>query len=157
MELNLTNLDHHEFEKKNNIYQFVNDFGVIYQVYFTIGADYFPDTYFKNYLKTFGFLPISSTDFSFDKKTSETIIYILADFLSQGDYIVMFVCDEKDNKQSVRNRLFNTWFKKYNDGSFDKFDLVFEKTTFVSAIISKNNPFYIDFKNSFPNLGNEYK
>ncbi|MDZ7933851.1 MAG: DUF6169 family protein [Emticicia sp.] len=157
-ELNLKNLDYHEFERKNdNEYHFLNDFGVLYQVYFTLGADYFSDVYFRNYIKVFGFRPISSTDFTFDKKTAETIIYILADYLSQDDYIVMYVCDEKDKKQGVRNRLFNRWFKKYNNGSFDKFDLVFEENTFVSSIISKKNPFYIDFKQSFPNLGEEYK
>ena len=69
----------------------------------------------------------------------------------------MYVCDEKDKKQGIRNRLFNRWFKKYNNGGFDKFDLVFEENTFVSAIILKENPFYIDFKQSFPNFGEEYK
>lgn len=158
MESNLRNLNHHEFQRKNNNeYHFLNDFDVLYQVYFTMGADYFPDVYFRNYIKVFGFRPVSSTDNKFDKKSAETIIHILSDYLNQDDYIIMYVCDEKDRKQSVRNRLFNLWFNKYNDGSFDKFDLVFENTTFVSAIISRDNPFYIDFKQSFPSLGEEYK
>ena len=158
MESDLKNLDYHEYERKSrNEYQFSNDFGVLYQVYFTFGSDYFPDKYFSNYLKVFGFRPLSSTGFDFDKKTAETIIYILADYLRQDDYIIMYICDEKDKKQSVRNRLFNRWFQKYNDGTFDKFDLVFEENTFVSAILSKKNPFYVDFTQSFPSLGGEYK
>ena len=158
MESNLTNLDHHEFERVNeHEYHFYNTFGVKYQVYFILGADYFPEKYFNQYVRVFGFRPIVGTDFDFDKKTAETIIFILVDYLNQDDYIVAYVCDEKDKKQSFRNRLFNIWFKKYNNGSFEKLDLVFEQHTFVSAILSRNNPFYSDFKHSFPTLGEEYK
>ena len=69
----------------------------------------------------------------------------------------MYICDQSDNKQSVRNRLFNLWFNKYSNGSFEKIDLSYEQITFVSAIIAKTNPFYIDFKQDFPDLGEEYK
>jgi Family of unknown function (DUF6169) len=158
MELNLQNLENHEYQRVNkDTYHFINEFGVKYEVYFADGKDYFPEMYFKHYLRVFGFRPISSTNLSFDKKIVQTIITILTDYLYQDDYIVMYVCDESDKKQSVRSRLFNLWFNKYNDDSFEKIDLVFEERTFVSAIISKTNTFYIDFKQNFPTLGDEYK
>jgi Family of unknown function (DUF6169) len=158
MESNLKNLENHEYERINNdTYHFFNDFGVKYEVYFADGQYYFENMYFKHYLKVFGFRPISSSDFSFDKKTAQTIVTILNDYLNQDDYIVMYICDESDKKQSIRSRLFNRWFNQYNDSSFEKVDLVFEERTFVSAILSKQNSFYIDFKQNFPNLGEEYK
>lgn len=131
--------------------------GVEYLVYFSDGSGYFENKYFSKYLFVFGFKPQSSTNFTYDDRTAETIIYIFSQKLIHDNYIILFVCDEKDNRQINRNRLFNRWFKKYNDGNFDKFDLVFEENTFVSAILLKENPFYIDFKQSFPNLGEEYK
>lgn len=153
----LEKLNPHEFKQiSDRDYRFTNSIGIKYQVYFSDGSGYFDNQYFSSCLSVFGFKPLASTDFIYDKQTAETVIYILANHL-KSDSIILFVCDESDKRQANRNRLFNTWFKKYNDGSFDKFDLVFERTTFVSAVISKNNPFYIDFKNSFPTLGNEYK
>jgi hypothetical protein len=158
MESNLQNLESHEYERINDdTFHFINEFGVKYEVYFADGEYYFPELYFKHYLKVFGFRPISSTDFYFDKNTVQTIILILADYLGQDDYIIMYVCDQSDNKQSIRSRLFNLWFNKYNDGSYKKIDLVFEKYTYVSAILNENNPFYIDFNLNFPKLGEEYK
>lgn len=111
----------------------------------------------ENISKTFGFSPISSTNSDSEIKTSNTIILILSDYFRQDDYIVRYVCDQSDSKQSFRNRLFNLRFNKYNDGNFEKIDLSFEQHTFVSAIIDKNNPFYIDFKQDFSNLGEKYK
>ena len=158
MELNLKNLESHEYQKINDDkFRFTNSLGVEYEVYFTTGEYYFPEVYYRKYLKTFGFSPISSTNFDFEIKTANTIILILADYFTQDDYIVMYVCDQSDNKQSVRNRLFNLWFNKYNDGSFEKIDLSYEQHTFISAIIKRKNPFYIDFKHNFPDLGEEYK
>jgi Family of unknown function (DUF6169) len=81
----------------------------------------------------------------------------LIEYFIKNEPIITFVCDEKDRRQANRSRLFNLWFNKYNDDSFEKIDLVFEEHTFVSAIIAKNNPFYLDFKQEFPNMGEEYK
>lgn len=138
-------------------FRFINSIGIEYQVYFSDGSSYFEKQYFSKHLNVFGFKPLSSTNFNYDNRVAETLIYILYKNLIQNESIILFVCDEKDNRQINRNRLFNLWFNKYNDGSFNKFDLVFENTTFVSAIISRENPFYIDFQHSFPNLGEEYK
>lgn len=154
----LENLNPYEFKQiEKRDFRFSNSDGVEYQVYFSDGSGYFENLYFSGYLNIFGFRPLSKTEFRYDSRTVETLIYILIDYLQQDDYVIMFVCDESDTRQSNRNRLFNIWFKKYNDGSFEKLDLVFEQHTFVSTIISKNNPFILDFQNTFPRLGEEYK
>ena len=158
MEILLENLNPYEFKQiEKRDFRFSNSNGIKYQVYFSDGSGYFDELYFSKYINIFGFRPLSKTDFRYDSRTVETIICILVSYLRQDNYLVMFVCDESDEKQSNRNRLFNIWFKKYNDGSFEKLDLVFEQHTYVSAILARNNPFYLDFKHSFPTLGEEYK
>ncbi len=138
-------------------YRFLNSEGIEYQVYFSDGSGYFEIHLFSINVEIFGFKPLSNSYSNNDNRVEETIIYILVKYLFEKQPIIMFVCDEKDKRQANRSRLFNIWFNKYNDDSFEKIDLVFEDRTFVSAIISKMNPFYIDFKQNSPTLGDEYK
>ncbi len=154
----LESLNPYEYQQlTEKDFRFTNTADTYYQVYFSDGSNYFEHRSFSNFVGVFGFKPLSNTNFTYDLRTAQTVIFILSEYLSQGNNIILFVCDEKDSRQANRNRLFNRWFQKYNDGSFDKFDLVFEENTFVSAVLSKNNPFYVDFTQTFPSLGEEYK
>jgi hypothetical protein len=158
MESNLKNLKHHSFEKvSDNQYLFKNSYGIEYEVYFSDGSGYFPDNNFSSQLFVFGFTPTHKILSSFDDLTSNTIIKILLERLVDNLHIILYVCDARDKKQAIRNRLFNQWFHQYNDGSLDKFDIVFESDIFVSAIISKNHINYSEFLFEFPYLGQEYK
>jgi Family of unknown function (DUF6169) len=154
----IENLNPYEYKRVNDKdYRFLNADGIEYQVYFSDGSGYFEHHPFANFVEIFGFRPLSDSYSIYDKRVAETVVCILIEFFIKNEPIIIFVCDEKDRRQANRSRLFNLWFNKYNDDSFEKIDLVFEEHTFVSAIIAKNNPFYIDFKQEFPNLGEEYK
>jgi uncharacterized protein YlaI len=154
----IENLNPYEYKRVNDKdYRFLNADGIEYQVYFSDGSGYFEHHPFANFVEIFGFRPLSDSYSIYDKRVAETVVCILIEFFIKNEPIITFVCDEKDRRQADRSRLFNLWFNKYNDDSFEKIDLVFEEHTFVSAIIAKNNPFYIDFKQDFPNLGEEYK
>ena len=152
---NLNPYDYKQIDDKD--YRFLNVEGIEYQVYFSDGSGYFEHHTFSNYVKIFGFKPLSDSYSIYDKRVAETVVDILAKYIIKNEFIITFVCDERDRRQANRSRLFNLCFNKYNNGTFEKIDLVFEKNTFVSAIIDKNNSFYLDFKQDFPNLGEEYK
>ncbi len=155
---NVENLNPYDYKQINDKdYRFLNADGIEYQVYFSDGSGYFEHYPFAEYVEIFGFRPLSDSYSVYDKRVAETVAFILIQCFSKNDLILTFVCDEKDKRQANRSRLFNLWFNKYSNDSFEKIDLVFEEHTFVSAIISKQNPFYIDFKQNFPNLGEEYK
>jgi hypothetical protein len=154
----IENLNPYDYKQINDKdYRFLNADGIEYQVYFSDGSGYFEHYHFAKCIEIFGFRPLSDSYSVYDKRVAETIVFILIQCFTKNDLILTFVCDEKDRRQANRSRLFNRWFNQYNDGSFEKIDLDFEERTFVSAIISKQNPFYIDFKQDFPNLGEEYK
>jgi Family of unknown function (DUF6169) len=154
----IENLNPYEYKQVNDKdYRFSNSDGIEYQVYFSDGSGYFEHHPFASRVEIFGFRPILYSYSVYDRRVAETVVYILIKYFFKTELIVIFVCDEKDKRQANRSRLFNLWFNKYNDDSFEKIDLVFEERTFVSAIISKTNTFYIDFKQNFPTLGDEYK
>ena len=154
----IENLNPYDYKQVNDKdYRFLNADGIEYQVYFSDGSGYFEHHPFANFVEIFGFRPLSDSYSVYDKRVAETVAYILIKYFINHDFIITFVCDEKDRRQANRSHLFNLWFNKYSDDSFEKIDLVFEEHTHVSAIIAKSNPFYIDFKQDFPNLGEEYK
>lgn len=158
MMLRIENLNPYDYKQVDNKdYRFLNADGIEYQVYFSEGSGHFEHHPFANYVEIFGFRPLSDNYSVYDKRVAETVVSILIKYIIKNDFIIIFVCDEKDKRQANRSRLFDLWFNKYNDDNFEKIDLVFEEHTYVSAIIAKNNPFYIDFKQAFPNLGEEYK
>ena len=154
----LENLNPHKFRKiAENEFRFINSSKSEYQVYFSDGSSYFENEKFSEKVNVFGFRPLSTSKPKVDKRTIETIVYILVNQLLISENIVLYVCDEKDYRQANRNKLFDLWFKKYNNGYFEKFNLVFFETTYLSAIISKENTFYGEFIESFPKVGENYK
>lgn len=154
----IENLNPYDYKQVNDKdYRFLNADGIEYQVYFSDGSGYFEHHPFANFVEIFGFRPLSDSYSVYDKKVAETVVCILIKYFINNNFIITFVCDEKDRRQANRSRLFNLWFNKYSDDSFEKIDLVFEEHTYVSAIVAKNNPFYKEFKQEFPNLGEEYK
>ncbi len=130
MTSSIEKLNPYDYKQINNKdYRFLNDDGIEYQVYFSDGSGYFEEHLFANYVEIFGFRPLSDTYTFYDKRVAETVIYILSTYFNKNNSIIIFVCDEKDKRQANRSRLFTFWFKKYNDDSLEKIDLVFEKHT----------------------------
>ncbi|MFN3489154.1 MAG: hypothetical protein ACK4YV_08465 [Emticicia sp.] len=72
---NLNPYEYKQISKKD--FQFANSMGVEYLVYFSDGSGYFEKQNFSKYLHVFGFKPLSNTNFTYDDRTAETIIYYL--------------------------------------------------------------------------------
>lgn len=51
----------------------------------------------------------------YDPKVEETILAIVREFFRSNLYVLLYMCDTSDGRESVRNRLFTHWFEKYAD------------------------------------------
>lgn len=77
-----------------------------------------------------------------DIKLLNTILYVLDDFFNKNDDALITLSDISDNRQAARKRLFDSWFKKYNDGRLEKLDgeyYIDECQVFVSLLYASTN------------------
>lgn len=148
---NLSNLSPYLILETEQGFYFDNEQGVTYYVYFTDATGYFPDSDYGEYLKIFGFEPTSDVGVTgFDRRTSDTLLYLLAKFFEQDNRnVVLYVCDQAGGRQAHRKRLFERWFRRYSDSNFVKFDEEFEDIVYISAITSSQNPLLERFESDF--------
>ncbi|HEX6847984.1 MAG TPA: DUF6169 family protein [Chitinophagaceae bacterium] len=81
-----------------------------------------------------------------------TVTTILRTFLNQQSNVVVYICDNSDNREKARFHKFYHWFKTYNDGSFIQLRGVIRAgdTNILNAmLIHKDNPQLQDFIEAF--------
>lgn len=145
-------------EENDSEFFFTTDEGDDYTIYFTDTEGYFPKLSYSNSVKLFGFDYLGKPkSVKYDRKISDTIITSILNFLSKETNILIYVCGQSDAKQRYRNRLFNRWFKDYNQMGFVKYDITYDGDTYVSFLTSSKNPNLFTFQYEFMNFGNEYK
>ena len=49
-----------------------------------------------------------------DRKVRDTIVAIVDEFFNRNNVTLLYICETEDNKQGLRNRLFEYWFSTYN-------------------------------------------
>lgn len=115
------------YNKADITFSFTTSNNISYLVYFNDGS-----VYFENYAELssdvwiFGF-DAAAKNIPTDVRVKETIIEILGNYFDENkDIILMFVCDQSDNKQMNRKRKFNAWFIASQNISIIKLD----KSTF---------------------------
>ena len=88
-----------------------------------------------------------------DPKVKDTIMAILQAFFDENNDVLIYICDDTDGRESVRNRLFIRWFKEYdtNERFEIKYaDAIVEGKGFYTAIIlRKDHPHFLDIVNEF--------
>jgi len=57
-----------------------------------------------------------------DERVGLTVVEVVRLFFKVLENVVIYVCDNLDNRQLARMRKFDLWFKKYNDGEIVKRD-----------------------------------
>lgn len=140
-------LQPYEFSLREDQYFFETDNKVKYRIEIKDGSSYFID--FKPYLSVFELsidLDSDAIDASvpYDARTQLTINQILIDFFNEHSNCLIYVCDSADGRHQARNRKFNSWFSKFNDGHLEKHDinLELEDTEMLfSLILHQSNPF----------------
>jgi Family of unknown function (DUF6169) len=137
----------YKFILREDQYFFETENGIKYRVEIKDGSSYFID--FKPYLSVFELSIDLDSDLvnslaPYDARTELTIIQILMDFFKEHSNCIIYVCDSADGRHHARNRKFNSWFNRYNDGSIEKYDINFEvedSEMLFSLILHHNNPF----------------
>ncbi len=97
------------------------------------------------------------TTSTIDPRIGSTIVQIIKTFLNGLTNAVVYVCDASDNKELLRKRKFDTWFREYDDGTIIKIDghISIEDFNIYNAIlIHKDNPKKNRFIEAFNDLNN---
>ncbi len=97
-----------------------------------------------------------------DEYIFATIAVIIEEFFSQGQNVMLYICDTMDSRQAVRNRLFRIWFNTYMTSvdftMFNDHVCIDDVQYFASIILHRNHPLhneiiglFHDFVQTLPN------
>ena len=145
---------------KNNYYEFTSIAGNHYACYFVSMKDYlgeYPEISSDVFMFNIELMSNSKKKTDTDERLALTVVNILKRFLSSKEYAAVYVCDNIDNKHEARNRKFNVWFARFDDGSIIKIDnkVVIEKSViYNSLLLHKDNPLKNRFIEAFIELNN---
>ena len=143
----MTTLQPYNYTIRNNEYIFVTDYGIQYSIEIEDGSSYFIS--FKPYLTVYE-LSIDIVNVEqvisapYDRRTELTILAIVKIFLQDHTNSVIYVCDSVDKRHRARNRKFDSWFQRNNDGTLEKYDVDFSTEgieILASLIVHIDNPF----------------
>lgn len=91
-----------------------------------------------------------------DQNVFRTVVAVLEEFFTDENRMLLYICDISDDRQHVRNRLFNNWFEQYEGrGNFilSKCDAVIKGDSyFMSLLISRKHPQAYDVVNKFESM-----
>jgi len=130
-------------------YQFSTDHGIVYDANFVDYSFLFPEyPEFSKDVYTFNLEVVKGNIYeqAMDAKIAKTVIAIFLTFFNSKQNIVIYICDTTDDRQFARKRKFDTWFWRYNDGSFLKEDglaVISDVPIYNSLLVHKQNK-YID-------------
>jgi hypothetical protein len=136
---------------KPDYYSFITEAEAEYACYFQPFDSLFSD-FPKIASKVYGFSlvllekPVKAM--GLDKRIAATVVTILKDFLNRKVNIVIYICDNSDNREKARYHKFTHWFRKYDDGSIIQIRGVIRvgKTNILNAmLIHTDNKFKNDF------------
>jgi hypothetical protein len=145
-------------------YSFQTSAGSIYHCYFFDFSAPFSD-YPELAPKVFGFnlelqfKPENLSKLPLDKRIAETVTVILKTFLHTNENVVVYICDNSDNREKARFHKFTNWFKTYNDGSIIQLKGMIRanNTNILNALlIHKDNPLLNDFIEAYEILNGFY-
>lgn len=134
-------------------YSFTTSIGCIYHCYFFDFSTPFSE-YPELAPKVFGFnlelkfKPSEPGKTPLDKRIAVTVTSILKAFLHEKDDVVVYICDNSDNREKARFHKFTNWFKTYNDGSIIQLRGVIRAgdiSILNALLIHKDNPLLNDF------------
>lgn len=121
----------------NDDYVFITDNEIIYNISFM------EDMQIAG-CQTYQFSIRRLTDISkgHDLKVKSTIIAILESFFSVNHDVLIYICDDSDGREAMRNRLFAKWFKDYDENNrftVKTANAIVEGKGFYTAIIVENS------------------
>lgn len=134
--------------KTDSVAVFMTDNGLVYEAGFVEDYTFFDENAYQFYLKE-----LTGTSGPRDIKIMSTVAAIIEEFLIQNDSVVVYICDDSDGRQAIRNRMFISWFNTTE--RHDDYTLLMghgtigDCTYFAAAIVAKKNPDYQEIINAF--------
>ena len=134
--------------KEGNEYLFKTDYGIYYAVQFSQELS-------ANKMKAywFGLSNRSQKPSPNDPKVRGTIICIIEEFFRLNPDVLLYMCDNANDQQAMRSRLFLRWFHSYelNQLYYIQTAMVVEEDipTYVAMIIQRSNPNLEEFVSLF--------
>lgn len=79
-----------------------------------------------------------------DDDVVATIMVVIEEFFQQGQPVMLYICDNMDNRQAVRDRLFKMWFRTYavnvNFTMYNDHILIDDSMYYASIILRRDHP-----------------
>lgn len=89
-------------------YDFFTHYGVHYSITFL-----YEDTLLEEETYQFIIANINNKKSPNNNRVKDTILAIVEEFFRQNNTVLLYICEAGDEKQSMRNRLFERWFTAY--------------------------------------------
>lgn len=131
-----------------NSYRFITDWGLVYEAGFVDDSTFMDENAYQFYLKE-----LTGSSGPKDIKVMKTIGAIIEEFFFQNDSVVVYICDDSDGKQAVRNRIFINWFESFEHK--DDYTLltgqgkILNDSYYAAILLAKKNPDYEEIINAF--------
>lgn len=143
-------------EENSNVYEFVTKYGVRYYVAFDkdellqAGLVYQLSIINANHLKA-----------PKDLAVKGTVVRIIDEFFYVNKAALLYICETGDGRQSLRNRLFVSWFnssKRKNDFVIMTADIEDDGVmNYVALIVPMDSPDFVEIVKEFQESVNMFK
>lgn len=131
--------------------EFVTDFGARYALYLSEAAGYFEGYEFAQHTLTLGLMRLTKGQQNqHDPRVAATLLAFVERAFMDRRLVLVYVCDQTDNLQQQRHRLFDRLFNKHNQDQYLKLVLVEEQTLYASLLYHRNNPFVEQLRAAIP-------
>lgn len=134
---------------REGYYRFTTDFGVDYIIGFSKDE-------LLGYREAYQFaiINVNHQKSPRDLKLRETVIQFIYEFFAQSDVVMLYLCETGDEKQSLRSRLFEWWFKSSHrsDSFFYEAATLLDEdgvSNYVAYITRLDNPHIVYISSSF--------
>ena len=133
-------------------YTFISRDGIKYRVFFSPLQEFYPllpNTY------SFSIEPEDRRPHPLDRRIAVTVVSILERFFENDENAMIMICDTLDGKERKRRKLFDRWFKMFNNGRLIKMDAagsVDQYELFLSIYFTATNPHKEQLKTAFLDL-----
>lgn len=149
-------------EKVGDNFLFTTDSNIVYEIYYTEAAAYFPDDVpFASESKAVGFRPldIEVADYrglDSDFRVVATIIQNVSERFNNKNTVLLYSCEDSDGQEKLRHRLFGWWFIRSNNNQLKKIDFTFDDTLFGAVIYHSENVYRYELEQTVPELTNKW-
>ena len=133
----------------------------VYEFYTKHGIHYFVDFMEDDFLMTpnvyqFSIVNVNHKSSPRDSDVRDTVIAIVDDFFIQNKSALLYICETSDSRQSMRSRLFASWFEKdchKNDFVIMTADVTDEEgvTNYAAIIVPLETPNFEQIVSEFKN------